>query len=95
MLVGNKLDMAGQRKTPRALGEQFAQEEGLLFIESSAKTGEGVEDLFMEIGRSGQAETKHCLTPTAKKLPLTQPKAGASGVKVAPKPEQTPRACTC
>lgn len=50
MLVGNKLDMEGSRKTPRELGETFAQEEGLLFTEASAKSGDGVEELFMEIG---------------------------------------------
>ena len=50
MLVGNKLDMEGSRKTPRELGETFAQEEGLLFMEASAKSGDGVEELFMEIG---------------------------------------------
>ena len=50
MLVGNKLDMESARKTPRAMGEQFAQEEGLLFTEASAKTGDGVEELFAEIG---------------------------------------------
>lgn len=50
MLVGNKLDLASQRKTPRELGQQFAQEEGLLFCEASAKSGEGVESMFMEIG---------------------------------------------
>jgi GTPase SAR1 family protein len=50
MLVGNKLDMAASRKTSRAMGERFAQEEGLLFCEASAKNGEGVENMFMEIG---------------------------------------------
>ncbi len=52
MLVGNKLDMETSRKTPKELGERFAEEEGLLFTEASAKTGDGVEDLFMEIGES-------------------------------------------
>ncbi|RSH78233.1 GTP-binding protein of the rab/ypt [Apiotrichum porosum] len=80
MLVGNKADLTSQRKTPRALGEQFAQEEGLLFTEASAKSGDGVEAMFMEI---------------AKKLPLATPKqTTAQGVKVA-KSEETPRACTC
>lgn len=50
MLVGNKLDMEGSRRTSREMGEQFAQEEGLLFTEASAKTGDGVEELFLEIG---------------------------------------------
>jgi Ras-related protein Rab-5C len=50
MLVGNKLDMEDSRKTSREMGERFAEEEGLLFTEASAKTGDGVEELFMEIG---------------------------------------------
>lgn len=52
MLVGNKSDLSTQRKTSRELGEEFAKEEELLFIEASAKSGEGVEELFMEIGTS-------------------------------------------
>ncbi len=52
MLVGNKLDMESSRRTPREMGERFAQEEGLLFTEASAKNGDGVQDLFMEIGKS-------------------------------------------
>lgn len=50
MLVGNKLDLAASRKTSREMGEEYAKEEGLLFAEASAKSGDGVEDLFMEIG---------------------------------------------
>jgi len=50
MLVGNKSDLASSRKTSLEMGQQFAEEEGLLFAEASAKSGEGVEELFMEIG---------------------------------------------
>ena len=50
MLVGNKLDLESSRKTSRETGARFAEEEGLLFTEASAKTGEGVQELFMEIG---------------------------------------------
>ncbi|KAK1921701.1 putative GTPase [Papiliotrema laurentii] len=84
MLVGNKSDLAAQRKTPRELGEQYAQEEGLLFAEASAKTGEGVEELFVEI---------------AKKLPLNAPPkrdaAGGKVVAVAGESAETPSACSC
>ncbi|RXK40918.1 rab family protein [Tremella mesenterica] len=82
MLVGNKTDLENQRKMPREMGEKYAQEEGLLFAEASAKTGEGVEELFMEIAR---------------KLPLHTPtprKPGQQGVAVG-KEEETPSACTC
>ena len=50
MLVGNKSDLSSARKMPKELGERFAEEEGLLFTEASAKSGEGVEGLFMDIG---------------------------------------------
>jgi len=50
MLVGNKSDLESQRKIPKEMGMLFAEEEGLLFGEASAKSGEGVEGLFMEIG---------------------------------------------
>ena len=50
MLVGNKSDLENSRKIPKEMGELFAEEEGLLFGEASAKTGDGVEGLFMEIG---------------------------------------------
>lgn len=50
MLVGNKVDLASQRKVPRELAAEFARDEELLFAEASAKTGDGVEDFFMEIG---------------------------------------------
>jgi hypothetical protein len=50
MLVGNKSDLENQRKIPKEMGELFAEEEGLLFGEASAKSGDGVEGLFMEIG---------------------------------------------
>lgn len=52
MLVGNKSDLSANRRTSRELAEAYAQEEGLLFAEASAKTGEGVEEVFMEIGQS-------------------------------------------
>jgi Ras-related protein Rab-5C len=50
ILVGNKSDLAETaRRTDKALAEAYAEEEGLLFIETSAKTGEGVRDIFMQV----------------------------------------------
>ncbi|BEI96896.1 hypothetical protein CcaverHIS631_0204850 [Cutaneotrichosporon cavernicola] len=83
MLVGNKADMTSQRKVPRELAAEFARDEDLLFAEASAKTGDGVQDFFMEI---------------AHKLPLAPAKAaGTAGVRVNKKPaeEAAPSACTC
>lgn len=60
MLVGNKSDLDSARKTPRELAERFAEEEGLLFAEASAKTGDGVQELFMEIGKSTRYWIQDC-----------------------------------
>lgn len=45
-LVGNKLDLKSQRQVNVTHGEEFAKENGFSFIEVSAKTGEGIKELF-------------------------------------------------
>ena len=45
-LVGNKLDAEERRVITKEQGENFAKEHGLLFSESSAKTGENIDYIF-------------------------------------------------
>jgi len=40
------------RQVPREEAHAYAQEAGLLFFETSAKTGEGIVEIFTEIGTS-------------------------------------------
>ena len=40
------------RQVPREEAQAYAEEVGLLFFETSAQTGEGVVDMFTEIGMS-------------------------------------------
>jgi Ras-related protein Rab-2A len=47
LLVGNKIDLGCRRVISREDGATFAEKHGLLFTETSAKTGEDVEDAFL------------------------------------------------
>jgi len=46
VLVGNKKDLEKTREVPQASGRELAKEWNVDFIETSAKTGENVEDIF-------------------------------------------------
>ena len=49
-LVGNKSDASDEeRKVPKSKGKKFADDNNLLFFETSAKTGAGVKDLFVDV----------------------------------------------
>lgn len=47
MLIGNKADLADQRDVSYEEAEAFAKEHGLLFLETSAKTGANIEEAFI------------------------------------------------
>jgi len=49
-LVGNKNDVEPSKKTvPTSKGKAFAEENNMIFFETSAKTGAGVKELFQTI----------------------------------------------
>ncbi len=50
-LIGNKCDLEAQRDVTYEEAKQFADENGLMFVEASAKTGDGVEEAFLETAR--------------------------------------------
>lgn len=47
MLIGNKSDLAQRRAVSKEEGEQFAKENGLLFLEASARTAQNVEEVIL------------------------------------------------
>eukprot|EP00929_Paragymnodinium_shiwhaense_P037556 TRINITY_DN19993_c0_g1_i1.p1 TRINITY_DN19993_c0_g1~~TRINITY_DN19993_c0_g1_i1.p1 ORF type:complete len:212 (-),score=41.48 TRINITY_DN19993_c0_g1_i1:158-793(-) len=55
ILVGNKADLddEGLRKVSKSEGEELAKKHGLAFFETSAKTGQGVEDALITMADQG------------------------------------------
>jgi Ras-related protein Rab-5C len=49
-LCGNKSDLAARRQVSQEEAKKYADEEGLMWTETSAKTGEGVTEVFTAIG---------------------------------------------
>ena len=49
ILCGNKIDLNDKRAVPKEDGEKFAQENNIAYAETSASTGEGINELFNTI----------------------------------------------
>ena len=49
-LCGNKVDLDARRQVSQEEAKKYAEEEGLMWMETSAKTGEGVTEVFTAIG---------------------------------------------
>ena len=45
-LVGNKIDLESKRAVSKEEGQKFADDNGLLFFETSAQSGSNIEELF-------------------------------------------------
>lgn len=76
-LAGNKADLAASRAVDYEEAKQYADENGLLFMETSAKTAVNVNEIFLAIGEtSTEAFAVPFLTLlslfSAKKLPKNE-----------------------
>mmetsp|Transcript_12865 Transcript_12865/g.38311 ORF Transcript_12865/g.38311 Transcript_12865/m.38311 type:complete len:209 (+) Transcript_12865:216-842(+) len=88
VLVGNKIDVGGNRAVSTAEGRLFAEENGLLFLETSAKTRKHVDRAFTDPAEklygliaSGQVTTgDHSgVKSGASSILAPRPKAKSSG----------------
>ncbi|CAA0824804.1 Ras-related protein RABE1a [Striga hermonthica] len=81
ILVGNKADMdESKRAVPTSKGQALADEYGIKFFETSAKTNLNVEEVFFSIARDikqrlSEADTR--AEPTT--IRINQPEGGAGG----------------
>ena len=62
-LTGNKVDLESERKVEVNEGEAYAKQKGILFKETSAKTGKNVEELFYAL-----AENRPSLYPRRRQI---------------------------
>ncbi len=68
MLLGNKCDMEDKRMISKERGETIARENGIKFLETSAKANVNVEKAFMTLAED-----------ILKKYPQKDPASGTSG----------------
>jgi GTPase SAR1 family protein len=80
-LAGNKVDLAQKRQVQVEEAQSYAEENGILFMETSAKTAANVNELFVAI---------------AKKLPKTPaPRQDSARIAIQPVDNQDKRRGCC
>ena len=88
-VVGNKTDLDDRREVNSNEGENYAKEHDFIFLEVSAKTGDGIEKLFDVI-------LKKMLKKKPKLLPHPQPKViNQQGFGGGIEPEVGKKDCCC
>eukprot|EP00250_Pteridium_aquilinum_P029697 c39970_g1_i1 orf=545-1144(-) len=79
-LAGNKSDLASKRKVETEEAQKYADENGLFFMETSAKSAQNVNEIFYEIAR---------------KLPKAQPVQPAGGMLLSDRPADRRKSSCC
>jgi len=81
MLVGNKCDKTFEREVSREEGAALARQFGCEFLETSAKTAQNVERLFLNLVRSLRQTRQHIEPPPPAPIKKETPKEKKSKTK--------------
>lgn len=82
ILLGNKIDLDDDRKVSYDEGNEFATKNGLIFMETSAKTGAGVEEIFKTSAKEiYQKINENYYDLTSETCGIKKGNAGAKGGK--------------
>ncbi|KAI8872715.1 ras-domain-containing protein [Ramicandelaber brevisporus] len=73
---------SSRRKVPREVGQAYADENGLLFCEASAKTGEGVNEIFMNVAKRLPLEQSQRPGAPGQRAPGTASAAQPGGINI-------------
>ncbi|KAI8915701.1 ras family-domain-containing protein [Gorgonomyces haynaldii] len=84
VLVANKCDLEQRRQVSKQEGEEFAQKNGLLYLETSAKTGHQVDQAFVGLANH-IFETLHLERDISQLSDTEIKQLEANGVKVGPR----------
>jgi small GTP-binding protein len=57
-LVGNKCDLENERQVPRDEAQKFCEKNNLSYIETSAKTSENIEKVFIQVAQNFYDEVR-------------------------------------
>lgn len=75
-LAGNKADMDSKRKVQTEEAAQYARENEIIYLETSAKTALNVRNLFVEIAKK---LPKTLAVPEREAFPIVPPKKDKKG----------------
>eukprot|EP00300_Choanocystis_sp_HF-7_P030822 c39784_g1_i1.p1 GENE.c39784_g1_i1~~c39784_g1_i1.p1 ORF type:complete len:222 (-),score=57.06 c39784_g1_i1:30-668(-) len=79
VLIGNKSDRDDKRRVTYEEGLDIANEAGMLFFETSAKSGAHVDDAFVALARDVKNKRIDSLTPRSDVEDLDRPGGGGGG----------------
>lgn len=81
ILVGNKVDMDAKRVVSMAQGQKLADEYGIKFFETSAKTNQNVEQVFFAMARDVKRRLTETVAAAAEPpaIQISRPDSGQAG----------------